>query len=201
MAIFIEGTVTGYGQQRTGQGQNGPWYDQPIIIQQFGQYGEPVAISFTKVDIINQAITEFPIGSTVKVSVNISSKQGTSGGYFTNIRAYKIEAYQAPTQQHHQQPAAPAAAPAPIQSSAPAPQAQAPQQQAQQYQIGQVANGHQWNGSAWIPVQMAPPVAPQAPQAPQAPAPQYPAPAPGAPIAANPAQQGFFNPDPNDVPF
>lgn len=179
----------------SGQGQNGPWYKQKMVIETYGQYPKTVAITFFGAEKIN-ALAQFPVGTPVKVSLNLESREH-QGKWYDSINGWKVEhgsATAAPVA-GYVQPAAPAPAPAP--APQPAPQnLQAQVSHAQQnYQVQPV-----WNGYGWVHPHTGQPMNPPAP-APQAaaPAPQQPAPAPApqpAPAPAPAPQPQYAAPQP-----
>jgi len=173
MSTTVEGIVRLYPPMETGTGQNGPWYKQLMVIETYGQYPKKVAISFFGAEKIN-ALQGFPVGSPVKVSVNLESREHNQKWY-SDIQGWKVE-NGAATAQPGAAPAAPAAPAQP------------------QYYVGQIVNGHQLQANGqWTPVQQQPAAPVQQPAAP-APAPQFAASA----APATPAQ--FVAPQPQPQP-
>lgn len=184
MSNTVEGIVRMYPPQESGQGKENVWYKQKMIVETYGQYPKKVAVTFMN-EKIGQ-LQQFPIGSAVKVSVNLESRE-YNGNWYDSINGWKVEHGAAATAgapvgaplQHtvdHLQAAAAQAQGYP-QAQQPVVQQQQPVSQAQQpvqYQIGQIVNGHRFTGTSWEPVQPVAPVqtAPPAQQIPQPPAPQ-----------------------------
>lgn len=197
MSTTVDGVIRLYPPMEQGvtQSTGQPWYKQLMVIETYGQYPKKVAIAFMGADKIN-ALQQFPVGTAVKVHVNLESRE-YNGKWYDSINGWKVEHGSATQQQPAAAPMAPAA---PAQQAAPAPQ---------QYAIGSVVNGFQLHPDGqwkpYQPAQAAPVQAPaSAPMAPAAPAPMA---APGAaPMAPSPAQNAganpaFFTTDPNDIPF
>jgi hypothetical protein len=210
MSTTVEGIVKQYPQMQQGNGQNGQWYKQEMIVETYGQYPKLVRITFMNEKI--DGLRAFPIGSPVKVSVNLESKE-YNGKWYDSINGWKVD--------NGSQTAAPAhTGGAPAQNGFPMPampqspfqqpplqqvvdQAQQNYQAVQapvtpvqaQYQVGQIVNGYQMQADgSWLP----------APQAVPAPAPM-PAPIQNAPPQQAAPQNGLQgapgNWDSNSIPF
>lgn len=198
MSTTVEGVVKLYPQMEQGitQSTGQPWYKQLMVIETYGQYPKKVAIAFMGAEKIN-ALQQFPIGTAVKVHVNLESRE-YNGKWYDSINGWKVEHGSATQQQPAAAPMAPAAPAAPAQQAAPV---------QQQHPVGSVVNGFQLHPDGqwrlYQPAQAAAPApTPQAP-APQQAAPQFQQAAPafqqGAQNAG--ADPGFFNPKPDDLPF
>jgi hypothetical protein len=173
-SIEIEGTLKGFLQQVTGNGQNGQWHKQEVIFTIPGEYTNDVCIEFWN-EKINELLTGVVQGRMYKISININSNTKDGLKYFTSLRAWKIEAVGGVT-------------PAPVQPAAPV---------QPQYKIGDVVNGHILQANGWVP--HTPPPAPVAPVAPPAPPTQQFA--PPAPPVQHTWDNAAFAPQPGDVPF
>src|SRR5574344_1403081 len=88
MAIEISGILLQKLPQQTGQGKNGPWVKQEFVIETQEQINRKICVSCwgDKADTINQ----YAIGDTLKLSVNIESRE-YNGRWYTDVRAWKIE--------------------------------------------------------------------------------------------------------------
>ena len=64
------------------------WEKQSIVLQQEGDYGKPVCITFfkDKVSLIKGLFQ----GETITVSINISSREH-NGKYYTEINGWRVE--------------------------------------------------------------------------------------------------------------
>lgn len=86
----------------SGEGQNGEWKKQPILIETDGEYPKEICI-----DIWNGKIdlSQLKTGQTITVSVNVESRlHEASGRYFTNISAWKIETDEQPAKEKKVEP-------------------------------------------------------------------------------------------------
>ena len=72
---------------QTGEGRNGPWKKQDIIVETDGQYAKKICISIWG-DKINPAVL-IP-GATLDISFDIESREFNSKWY-TDVKAWKIE--------------------------------------------------------------------------------------------------------------
>ena len=78
---------------QTGQGKNGTWQKQDIIIETDGQYPKKICLSLWGDKFSNIALTE---QQTYKFDIDLESRE-FSGRWFTDVKAWRIEAYDAST--------------------------------------------------------------------------------------------------------
>jgi len=92
MALEITGKVCQILPQQSGVGKNGAWSKREFIIETFEQFPRKVCISVwgDKSDNLEQ---QHPVGSTVKATVNLESRE-YNGKWYTDVRAWKIETSQ-----------------------------------------------------------------------------------------------------------
>ena len=86
--LEIEGKLTELLPERSGEGRNGHWSVRDFVIEVPGQFTKEVAFSVwnNRLDLSSLQIGEF-----YKVSFDVSSRKGTTGGYFTSLTAWKID--------------------------------------------------------------------------------------------------------------
>ncbi|MDR2814833.1 MAG: DUF3127 domain-containing protein [Prevotellaceae bacterium] len=72
---------------QTGEGRNGPWKKQDVIVETDGQYPKKVCISIWG-DRINPNI--LVVGNTLNVSFDAESRE-FNGRWYTDLRAWKID--------------------------------------------------------------------------------------------------------------
>jgi len=72
---------------QTGQGKNGEWKKQEIIVETDGQYPKKICIAFWG-DKINDS--QLQIGNTIKVDFDIESRE-FNGRWYTDVKAWKTE--------------------------------------------------------------------------------------------------------------
>ncbi len=82
--MTITGTVTAVLPVEVGQGKNGQWQKQDVVIQTEGEY--PKNIAFT---VWGTTIPIPHIGDDVTASIDIESRE-YNGKYYTNVKAYKL---------------------------------------------------------------------------------------------------------------
>jgi hypothetical protein len=72
---------------QTGEGKNGPWKKQDIIVEQQGQVPKKVCVSIwgEKLNIAQHAI-----GSTLTLQADVESRE-YNGKWYTDVKAWKIE--------------------------------------------------------------------------------------------------------------
>ncbi|MDR0605154.1 MAG: DUF3127 domain-containing protein [Bacteroidales bacterium] len=89
MALEIIGKVQQILAPQSGIGRNGAWSKREFIIETLEQYPRKVCMSVwgEKVDTIEQ---QYPVGTLVKVSINIESRE-YNGKWYTDVRAWKID--------------------------------------------------------------------------------------------------------------
>ncbi len=73
---------------QTGEGKNGPWKKQDIIVETDGQYPKKVCISIWG-DKVNPSIL-IP-GNTLNISFDVESREYNTKWY-TDVKAWKVEA-------------------------------------------------------------------------------------------------------------
>lgn len=71
---------------QTGEGRNGTWVKQDVVINQGGQYPTIVCITFFGTKCTPEG---YQIGESVEIEVNAKSNE-KDGKYFTNLTAWKI---------------------------------------------------------------------------------------------------------------
>lgn len=227
MSNTVEGIVKQYPQMQQGNGQNGQWYKQEMIVETYGQYPKLVRITFMNEKI--DGLRAFPIGSPVKVSVNLESKE-YNNKWYDSINGWKVENGSqtaaptpaqvggAPAQNGFPMPAMPQSPfnnpQQPVAGFGAYPTNQAPAVPGQPLQqvVDQAQQNYQvqsvWDGQKWVHPHTGQPWAAPAPQSASAPTP---APMP-APIPSAPPQQSAPQPqlppqtDPNNwnqnsIPF
>ncbi len=89
--------------EQTGTGKNGPWVKQDVIVETIEQYPKKVCMSAWG-DQASQ-IKSFPMGTTIKASIRIESRE-YNGRWYTDVRPWRLEAANPGSQP--QQPYAPA---------------------------------------------------------------------------------------------
>lgn len=76
---------------QTGQGKNGPWKKQDIIVETIGsQYPKKVCISIWGDKIDASVLQE---GATLNISFDVESRE-YNGRWYTDIKAWKIDSAQ-----------------------------------------------------------------------------------------------------------
>jgi hypothetical protein len=83
----IKGKLIQLLQPQTGEGKNGPWKKQEIIIEIPGQYPKNVCIAIWG-DKINES--QLQVGNELNVSFDIESRE-FNNRWYTDIKAWKIE--------------------------------------------------------------------------------------------------------------
>jgi hypothetical protein len=100
--------------ETTGQGAKGPWIKQEFVIETKEQYPKRACFSVwgDKVDILRK----FSMSDMVKVSFNIESREHqTTGRWYTELRAWRIDRAGDEIGGHHAPPPAYSnSAPAPV---------------------------------------------------------------------------------------
>lgn len=84
----VKGKVIFIGEVITGEGSNGTWQRQDVVIETDGQYPKKIAIGCMGkvVDSVEQ-LTE---GMELTASINIESRE-YKGKWFTNVNAWKLD--------------------------------------------------------------------------------------------------------------
>ncbi|MBO9657585.1 MAG: DUF3127 domain-containing protein [Chitinophagaceae bacterium] len=73
---------------QTGNGKNGEWKKQDIIVETSGQYPKKVCISIWG-DKINTGVLQ--IGRSLNISFDVESRE-YNGRWYTDVKAWKVEA-------------------------------------------------------------------------------------------------------------
>ncbi|MBO4739552.1 MAG: DUF3127 domain-containing protein [Bacteroidales bacterium] len=84
----IIGNIINILPKQTGTGKNGQWEKQEFILETLDQFPQKVCIGLwgEKTNVLG---SQFTVGSRVKVSINIESREYT-GKWYTNVRAWNI---------------------------------------------------------------------------------------------------------------
>src|SRR5688500_16045146 len=82
----ISGKLVQFLPLQTGQGKNGTWKKQEIIIEQGGQYPKKVCVAVwgDKID-----ISSYKIGDNIEVAFDIESRE-FNGRWYTDVKAWKV---------------------------------------------------------------------------------------------------------------
>lgn len=72
---------------QTGEGKNGAWVKQEVLINQGGKYPKSVCITFIGTKCTPEGYSE---GDNVEIEANAESREW-QGKYFTSINAWKIQ--------------------------------------------------------------------------------------------------------------
>ena len=72
---------------QTGEGKNGPWKKQDIIVETEGQYPKKICISIWG-DKADEKILQ--IGNTLDISFDVESRE-FNGRWYTDVKAWKVE--------------------------------------------------------------------------------------------------------------
>lgn len=83
----LKGIIVNIMPEKTGQGKNGVWKSQDIILQTDGKYAKKVAIN-----LFGEAIEKYlpEINQRVVVHFDVESRE-YNGNWFTTVKAWKIE--------------------------------------------------------------------------------------------------------------
>ena len=92
MTLEVIGKVVRHLPRQSGVGKNGAWSKCDFVIETLEQYPKKVCISAwgDKSDNLEQ---QCPVGKTVKVAVNIESRE-FNDKWYTDVRAWRIDPYQ-----------------------------------------------------------------------------------------------------------
>ncbi|HOI31351.1 MAG: DUF3127 domain-containing protein [Bacteroidales bacterium] len=88
MSLELIGRVVQLGQRQTGQGKNGTWIRQDLIIETEDQFPKKVCLSCWG-DKAEEATT-FKPGERVKASINVESRE-YNGRWYTDIKPWKFD--------------------------------------------------------------------------------------------------------------
>ena len=83
----IQGKLTQILPVQTGQGKNGVWKKQDIILETPGQYPKKVCVSMWG-DKINESLLQ--VGNELTAHIDIESRE-YNGRWYTEVKAWKIE--------------------------------------------------------------------------------------------------------------
>jgi hypothetical protein len=83
----IKGKLVQLLPLQTGQGKNGQWRKQDIIIETQGQYPKKVCISIWG-DKINES--QLQIGNELNISFDVESRE-YNGRWYTDVKAWKVD--------------------------------------------------------------------------------------------------------------
>jgi hypothetical protein len=72
---------------QTGEGKNGPWKKQDIIVETDGTYPKKVCISIWG-DKINESVLK--VGNTLDIQFDVESRE-YNGKWYTDCKAWKVE--------------------------------------------------------------------------------------------------------------
>jgi hypothetical protein len=72
---------------QTGEGRNGPWKKQDVIVETDGQYPKKVCFSIWG-DKVNPNV--LAVGNTLNISFDVESRE-FNGRWYTDLRAWKID--------------------------------------------------------------------------------------------------------------
>ncbi len=83
----ITGTITQMLPEKTGNGKNGTWRKQEVILETEGQYKKKICFSFwgDKAD-----TTILRQGATVKISFDLESRE-FNGKWYTEAKAWRVD--------------------------------------------------------------------------------------------------------------
>jgi len=88
MSLEITGKVVQLGQRQTGQGKNGTWVKQDLIIETEEQFPKKVCLTCWG-DKAEEA-TGFRPGEQIKASINVESRE-YNGRWYTDIKPWKFD--------------------------------------------------------------------------------------------------------------
>ncbi|MEG2178493.1 MAG: DUF3127 domain-containing protein [Bacteroidales bacterium] len=72
---------------QTGQGKNGPWKKQDIIVETDGQYPKKVCIAIWG-DKVNESV--LVVGTILTISFDVESRE-FNGKWYTDVKAWRVE--------------------------------------------------------------------------------------------------------------
>ncbi len=83
----LSGSILSVLPEQSGEGRNGPWRKQEVIIETEGQYPRKVCIA-----IWGDKIDQFSLeeGERITASVNIESRE-FNGRWYTDVKAWKVD--------------------------------------------------------------------------------------------------------------
>ena len=83
----LKGKIIEVLEPVTGQGKNGTWKKQEVVIETPGQYPKKVCVEMWG-DTINESILQ--IGTEVTAQIDVESRE-YNGRWYTVVKAWKIE--------------------------------------------------------------------------------------------------------------
>ena len=86
-SMQISGKLIQLLPQQTGQGKNGTWKKQEVIIETEGQYPKKVCIAIWG-DKADEKILQ--VGNTLKIDFDVESRE-YNGRWYTDVKAWKVE--------------------------------------------------------------------------------------------------------------
>lgn len=88
MNLEIEGKVIQLLEEQSGQGRNGPWVKQEVIIETDDQYPRKICIAFWG---DKAAVAKgLQVGERIKAGINIESRE-FNGRWYTDIKAWRVD--------------------------------------------------------------------------------------------------------------
>jgi hypothetical protein len=88
MSLDITGKVVQLGQRQTGQGKNGTWVKQDLIIETEEQFPKKVCLTCWG-DKAEEATT-FKPGEQIKASINVESRE-YNGRWYTDLKPWRFD--------------------------------------------------------------------------------------------------------------
>ena len=86
-SMQISGKLIQLLPQQTGQGKNGVWKKQEVIIETEGQYPKKVCIAIWG-DKADEKILQ--VGNTLKIDFDVESRE-YNGRWYTDVKAWKVD--------------------------------------------------------------------------------------------------------------
>lgn len=83
----IKGKLLQFLPSQSGEGKNGPWKKQEIVVEQVGQVPKKVCISVWG-DKLN--VAQYAVGASLTIQVDVESRE-YNGRWYTEVKAWKIE--------------------------------------------------------------------------------------------------------------
>lgn len=88
MQLELECKLVQLLEKQSGQSTKGDWQKQQFVVSTIGEYPKTIAMTAWK-ELVN-TINGFPIGSNLKISFRIESRE-YNGKWYTDISPYKID--------------------------------------------------------------------------------------------------------------
>lgn len=84
--LKVSGKILSILPMQSGQGQNGEWKKQDVIIETEGQWPKKICVSFW-----NDKISDsFSVGQPLTAHINIESRE-YNGKWYTDVKAWKYD--------------------------------------------------------------------------------------------------------------